>query len=215
MQLDRDGLSALDRRYRAALINGITGFKPASLVGSVSAGGQSNLAIMSSAVHLGSRPPLIGLVIRPGPAERHTLENILDSGVYTLNHVGEDFVEQAHQTAARYPREVSEFDAVGLTPHWHADFGAPFVAEALVRLGLILREHHPLEINGTHFLIGEIVVLDIPDDCVDSEGSIDLGAAGSVALSGLDTYHVTTPLKRMAYAKPDLPPRTLDPTPGR
>jgi hypothetical protein len=28
-----------------------------------------------------------------------------------------------------------------------------------------------------------------------------------MALTGLDTYHAAVPLKRMAYAKPDLPPR--------
>ncbi|MEQ8517172.1 MAG: flavin reductase, partial [Chromatocurvus sp.] len=152
MRLNADSIAGLDKRYRAALINAVTGFKPANLVGTADAGGHGNLAIMSSVVHLGSRPPLLGLVIRPDPVDRHTLDNILETGCYTINHVGSNFIEAAHQTAARYPREVSEFEATGLTPHWRDGFAAPFVGEAAVRMGLRLREHQLLQINGTHLV---------------------------------------------------------------
>lgn len=212
MQLDDQHIAALDKRYRAALINAVTGFKPANLVGTADAQRQSNVAIMSSVVHLGSRPPLLGLVIRPDPVDRHTLDNILETGFYTINHVGEHFIEAAHQTAARYPREVSEFDATGLAAHWHDGFPAPFVGEATIRMGMRLREHQELAINGTHFVIGEIVLLEVPDDCVDAEGRLNLVRAGTVALSGLDTYHTARPLKVMAYARPENAPRDIGPS---
>lgn len=212
MQLDDQHIAALDKRYRAALINAVTGFKPANLVGTADAQRQSNVAIMSSVVHLGSRPPLLGLVIRPDPVDRHTLDNILETGFYTINHVGEHFIEAAHQTAARYPREVSEFDATGLAAHWHDGFPAPFVGEATIRMGMRLREHQELAINGTHFVIGEIVLLEVPDDCVDAEGRLNLVRAGTVALSGLDTYHTARPLKVMAYARPEHAPRDIGPS---
>lgn len=207
MLLDGDAIEALEKRYRAALINSVTGFKPANLVGTADTNGKSNLAIMSSVVHLGSHPPLLGLVVRPDPVDRHTLENILDTGCYTINHVAEHFIAEAHQTAARYPRDVSEFEATGLSEHYADGFPAPFVDQANVRLGMALREHHELAINGTHFVIGEIVLLDVPDDAVAEDGSLDLGTAGTIALSGLDSYHRTSRVKRMAYAKPDQPPR--------
>lgn len=211
MRLTDKDIAALEARYRASLINAITGFKPANLVATASGSGQSNVAIISSVVHLGSRPPLIALVIRPGPVERHTLDNILETGVYTINHVAQHFIEAAHQTAARYPRDVSEFAATGLTPHWHDDFPAPFVGEASIRMGLRLREHHALAINGTHFVIGEIVFLEVPDGCVDAQGRLDLPAAGTVALSGLDTYHTGAAVKIMAYASPDSLPSEIGP----
>ena len=213
MRLNSDTIAALDRRYNAALINAVTGFKPANLVGTADARSHCNLAIVSSVVHLGSRPPLVGMIIRPDPVDRHTLDNILENGYYTINHVGEPFIEAAHQTAARYPREVSEFEATGLTAHWHESFPAPFVDESKVRMGLRLREHQVLRVNGTNLVIGEIELLDLPDDCVDSDGRLDLARAGSVALSGLDTYFTARPVRTMAYAKPGVPPRDLGPTP--
>jgi flavin reductase (DIM6/NTAB) family NADH-FMN oxidoreductase RutF len=210
MQLTSTDISGLERRYRAALINAITGFKPANLVGTADAAGNSNCAIMSSLVHIGSSPPLLALIVRPDTVFRHTLDNILATGVYTINHLHEDCVERGHQTAARYPRDTSEFAAAGLGEHWEPGFPAPYVAEAEIRLGMQLREHQPLAINGTHLVIGEIMHLALPDHCVGTDGSLDLAAAGTVALSGLDGYYRGTLLKRMGYAKPDAPPRVLD-----
>ncbi len=209
MQFLSEDIRAMETRRRAAFINSLTGFKPANLVGSVDSRGHTNLAIMSSAVHLGAAPPLVALVIRPGGEERHTLANILATGHYSLNHVHSSIVEAAHQTAARYGRDESEFEATGLTPEWLKGFPAPLVAEANVRLGLQLREHQRLQLNDTHLVIGEIVLADLPDGCLRNDGALDLEATGTVALAGLDTYHQPLKLKRMAYAKPDLPPRSI------
>ncbi|MEZ5573843.1 MAG: flavin reductase [Halioglobus sp.] len=210
MLFDDRAIAAMTTRRRAAFINSLSGFKSANLVGTVNPDGGTNLAIMSSAVHLGSHPPLLALVIRPGGEDRHTLTNVLHTGCFTINHVTIAIIEAAHQTAARYPRHISEFDATGLTPEWHPELEAPMVAEASVKLGLRLREHQELTINRTHLLIGEIVLADIPEHHITPDGALDLAGCGTVALAGLDTYHQSVAIKRMAYAKPDLPPRSVN-----
>lgn len=211
MRLDSHDIRAMPRRRRAALVNSLTGYKPANLVGTASAEGHCNLAVMSSLVHLGSHPPLMALVIRPGGDERHTLANLLQSGVFSINHIDEGMIEQAHQTAARYPAHVSEFDATGLTPEWWPGFGAPLVAEAPVKLAMALREHHLMAINDTHLVIGELICAELPGDSLRDTGGLDLGASGTVALEGLDAYYRPALLKRMAYAKPDRPARVIGP----
>jgi flavin reductase (DIM6/NTAB) family NADH-FMN oxidoreductase RutF len=210
MRLTAGDFAQMESRYRAALANSLTGFKSANLVGSADAGGVANLAIMSSVVHLGSHPPLLAIVIRPDSLDRHTLGNITETGFYTICHVAASFVESAHQTAARYERDVSEFDATGLTPVWEDDFPAPFVGESGVRLGLQLREHQHLRINDTNLVIGEVVLAFLPSEAVNAAGNLDLSRTDSVAVSGLDTYYSPLRLKRMAYAKPGLPPRVID-----
>jgi flavin reductase (DIM6/NTAB) family NADH-FMN oxidoreductase RutF len=209
MIFSAEEIAAMESRRRAAFVNSLSGFKSANLVGTSNGEGQTNLAIMSSTVHLGSHPPLLALVVRPGQDERHTLKNILDTGCYSLNHVQTEMIEAAHQTAARYPADASEFEATGLTPCWQEGFEAPMVLEASVKLGMRLREHIQLEINGTHLVIGEVVLANVPAAACRSDGSLDLEAAGSVALSGLDSYHRSAGIKRMAYAKPDMPPRQI------
>ena len=209
MRIDHRAIAAMHSRQRAAFINSLSGVKSANLIGTMDRSGHTNLAIMSSVVHLGSSPPLMALVIRPGGDERHTLANILATGCFSINHVTEPLVEAGHQTAARYDRTISEFDATGLNPQWVDGFDAPLVLEARVKLAMRLREHQELQINGTHLVIGELVMAEIPEDSVLEDGSVDLGRCGTVALTGLDTYHLPVAVKRMAYAKPDLPPRQL------
>lgn len=209
MHLSANDIEDLERRRRAALINSITGFKPANLVGTVDAQGRSNLAIMSSLVHIGSHPPLLALVFRPDNAERHTLDNIRETGSYTINHVHAGIIDAAHQTAARYPGNVSEFAATGLTELWRDGHKAPFVDEAQVRMGMILRDELPLSINGTHMIIGEIVSLEVPGNAINELGALDPAKTDSIAISGLDSYYRSSLLQRMAYAKPDKAPRRL------
>ena len=200
--IDTTELLEMEQRYRANFINSLTGFKSLALVGTVDHKGQKNLAIFNSIVHLGAHPPLIGMVIRPDSVDRHTLQNILETGYYTINHVQEEMMEKAHQTSARYPKTVSEFDAVGLEDEVINDFPAPFVKESTIKLGVQFKEKVPFAINGTIFVIGEIKQITLPKDVVQADGFVDLVKAGTITNSGLDSYHVVLGGKRFPYAKP-------------
>lgn len=198
-----------EKRFRTNFINSLTGFKSLALVGTQNAAGKTNLAPFSQIFHVGAHPPLLGMLVRPDVSQRHTLENIREMGFWTLNHISEFFFREAHQCAARYPEDLSEFDAVGLTPLLEENFPAPFVAEAHIRLGLKLREEKKLEINGTHLLIGEIQEVSLPENCLLDDGFVDLEQAGTLTVSGLDSYHRTMRLARLSYAKPDQKLREL------
>ncbi|MCA8830266.1 flavin reductase family protein [Hymenobacter pini] len=199
-------IAHLEKVYRLNLVNAITGFKPANLLGTVSEQGQENLAIISSVVHLGSNPALLGLVMRPPSAESHSYHNIRATRCYTLNHVHEGIARAAHHTSAKFPREESEFAACGLTPAYQDDFPAPYVQESRLRIGLKLVQELPIEANGTVLLVGTVEHLYLPENgTLRPDGSLDLTAAGTVALSGLDTYYQATPVARFGYAHPHQP----------
>lgn len=210
MQLDSGHLAAMPQRQRAALINSLSGYKSANLVGTRSAAGQTNLAIVSSVFHLGSDPALMGFISRPPSVERHTLNNIEATGFYTLNHIHAGMIEPAHQTSARYPESVSEFEATGLTPAAGDICQAPFVRESRIRLGMALRDMKAIELNNTVLVIGEIIEVHLPEGAIGEDGFVDIEAHGTVAISGLDSYHHGQRLCRLSYAKPDQPLRKLD-----
>ncbi len=191
----------MEQRRRATFINSLGGFKSVCLIGTINENKQTNLAIFSSIVHIGANPPLIAFVMRPDAEERHTLSNILQTKQYTINHIHPGIFEQAHQTSARYPIDVSEFDATGLQPEFKKDFSAPFVQEARVQLGLQFRERIDLAINNTSLIIGEIEHVFFPQNCMCEDGFIDLEMAETVTCSGLDSYHSTNKLARLSYAK--------------
>lgn len=193
---------SLDKGFRTNLINSLSGFKSANLIGTRDEKGINNLAIFSSVVHIGANPPLMGFISRPHSVPRHTLENIIATEAFTINHIAEAFIEQAHQTAARY--DISEFDATGLTPENIKNFNAPFVKEAKIKIGLSLADIIDIKINRTKMIVGKIEYLLLSEALIAKDGSIDIGAAQTVAISGLDTYHKTKQLAKFSYAKPEV-----------
>lgn len=143
-------------------------------------------------------------------AAPHTIANIQKMGVYTINHIHEEILSRAHQTSAKYPEYVSEFDAVGLTPQFVEGIKAPFVQESRVKYALALREVIPISRNNTFFVIGEIQSVLLDSSFITADGFLELEKAGSLCSLGLDGYYNITRLARFAYAKPDKELKRID-----
>lgn len=201
--IDFEQLMDMEKQQRVNFVNSLGGFKSVSLIATKNKNHQLNLAIFSSIVHIGANPPLMGVIFRPGVVERHTLENLIETEFFTINHLNETIFRQAHQTSARYEREISEFEASGLTPDYKNDFFAPFVKESNVQLGLQFKQKIDIEINNTILIIGEIKQVYFPENCYCEDGFIDIEKANTITCSGLDSYHKTTHLDRLSYAKPN------------
>lgn len=203
--LSLEDIQKMGRIPRLTLINSITGFKSGNLIGTVDTEGVTNLAVFSSAVHIGSEPPLIGIVTRPivpdGKTSRHTYDNIKNTGFFTLNHISVDMIDKAHQTSASYADGISEFDAVGLTLQYEGLKNVPYVLESPIKMGLEYVEEYFIKANQTIMIIGKVIELIIPNNCLDEQGNLDLNLAETIAVSGLDTYHTTQIVKRLPYAR--------------
>jgi flavin reductase (DIM6/NTAB) family NADH-FMN oxidoreductase RutF len=209
MVISLSEIELLDKQYRLCLINSITGFKSANLIGTVNADGITNLAIFSSVIHLGSSPALMGFITRPVANSRHTYRNILASKVYTVNAITLNLIEKAHQTSARFPEGISEFDACGIRAEYVDGHAAPFVFESPVKFACTLVEDIEIKSNGTRMIVGKVEALIVDDSLVEEDGYLNLAKAGVVTISALDAYHPVAVGQRYAYAKPDLPIRKL------
>jgi flavin reductase (DIM6/NTAB) family NADH-FMN oxidoreductase RutF len=202
MHLTKTAIQNTERIRRLNIINSISGIKPANLIGTSSDSGQSNLSIFSSVVHLGSDPALLGFMLRPqAEVPGHTFANILENGFYTINHIHENFVEQAHYTSAKFAKEESEFTKCGFTEEYLFAFKAPFVKESMLKIGLKFLESIPIKANDTQLIIGEIEHLLVPDEVVDDEGFIDLSRIGSAGISGLNSYYKLEKIAQFPYAR--------------
>jgi len=191
----------MEQRRRAHFINSLSGFKSANIIGTVDSYANTNACIVSSVIHLGADPAYIAFINRPHTVERNTLENIYATGVYTINHVNSDIFEDAHHTSARYPATISEFDQTALCESY-TDFPAPYVKQSRIKMGVEFREKKDIELNGTVMIIGEIIEVLVEQELLQQDGKIDIAAAQTVAVSGLDEYHTASSLGRLAYAKP-------------
>jgi len=201
MILTTTDYDALEKFTRVQLATSLPGPKPVCLVGTRGPDGRANLAPFSSVTHLGSSPLLIGMVTRPVTVDRHTLRNIIETKSWTLNQVTRSIYPKAHQCAARYPDDTSEFAATGLTELTHEGVHAPFVKECPIRYALELEDLIDIPANGTKLIVGRVILIDIPDDSLAEDGSINLAENHSVASTALDTYFSITQLARLPYAK--------------
>lgn len=209
MLITKENILNFEKLYRTNLVNSLPGFKSANLIGTISSEGKTNLAIFNSVIHVGANPPLIGFLMRPVSVERHTYNNIKETGHFTINHINKEIFKQAHQTSARYEKDISEFDAVGLTPEYSENIKAPYVKKSKIKIGLTLVEEQEIKYNGTIFMVGEIAEIMFPDDVVAKDGYVDIEKAGTIAISNLDSYHETKRIARLSYAKPGVEPKEL------
>ncbi len=198
----KSDLGSLEGLYRINLINGLSGFKSANLIGTISENGDENVAIFSSVIHLGSDPPILGFIHRPISAKGNTYENIKQTGFYTINHLSRNIMEDGHHTSAKYEKDVSEFDMTNLKSEYLEDFRAPFVAQAPVKIAMEYLDEYPIKFNNTILMIGEIIAVYIEDALLEADGFVDLSKGNVLAVNGPDGYSLPKLKKRYPFQHP-------------
>ncbi len=188
--------------YRINLINSCSGFKSANLIGTKSSRGISNVAIFSSVTHIGSDPALLGFFLRPTTVVRNSYDNIKETGCFTINHIHESILQDAHHTSAKYDSQISEFDVTQLTEDYKNGFYAPFVKQSPIQMAMTYVEEYPIKANGTILLIGAIKDLYIQDNLLEKDGFVNLSEARVAAINGLDGYALPKLKTRLAYQRP-------------
>ncbi|WP_299438967.1 flavin reductase [uncultured Aquimarina sp.] len=202
MHYTKEQIQGMERVKRLKIINAVSGIKPANLIGTIDDDGKTNLAIFSSVVHLGSDPALMGFIMRPiGDVPRHTYENIIQNRQYTINHIHQSFVKNAHYTSAKLDRNDSEFTRCGLSEEYLNGFSAPFVKESQLKIGLQFLEAIDISLNGTILMIGEIKHLIIPEEIIGDHLDFDLSLVDTVGISGLNTYYALEKIAEYPYAR--------------
>ena len=195
-------IAELNNRYRNNLINSISGYKSANLIGTISKTGTTNLAVFNSIVHLGSNPALLGFILRPTTVPRHSFSNMKENGVFTVNHIAKNQIEAAHHSSAKYPEEISEFDQTELNPVYKNDFAAPFVEGAPVQIACRYVNDYLIEENDTRLVVGAIEGAYIDDQMILDDGWVQLDLGEVVTINGLDGYALPQLIERFPYARP-------------
>jgi len=201
-------LKNLDRIKRLNIINNITGVKPANLIGTLNKKRKvQNCAIISSIVHLGSDPALIGFISRPtGEVRRHTLENIEENGFYTINSITNKMIKRAHYTSAKFEDNINEFERCNLNSEYLSGFPAPFVKTSPIKIGMEYIESIKIEKNQTILTIGEIKILSISDLIIDDRGYVNLEKGNICGIGGLNQYYKLKKKHEYPYARPENTP---------
>ena len=202
MKLDSLNIKDLDSSYRIRLINSVSGPKSACLIGTKSKKYGTNLGVFNSITHIGSNPPLIGVIFRPNEkVRRDTYDNIVNEKFYTINHINSEILERSHWTSVKINKNVSEFDVCNLTEEYIDDFYSPYVKESFIKIGLKFVETVKIEINNTFLVVGEITEIIINDSFVDNDGTVNLQKSKSISVGGINTYYDLKKISKFPYAR--------------
>ena len=184
---------SLKQRELYYLQTDIVAPRPIAWVSTVSDKGVFNLAPFSAYTMAGVIPMLVCFSVGTtrGGQKKDTILNIEATKDFAISVVTEELAEKMNLTSAPYPRDVSEYEAVGLTPIAAEMVKVPMVGESPVnmecRVSQILEFGQPPTLAS--LVIGEILLIHVADDFYDKEsGRVSgLRAVGRLGGDG-DTY---------------------------
>lgn len=150
------------------LLTGLVVPRPIGWVGSRSSDGVNNLAPYSFFNAVSGDPPMV--VVAPGNSGRKdTRDNIVASGVFTLNVVSMELAASMNLSAATVDADISEFDTTGLTAVDGGLVDAPRVSECLATMECVMTEAVPIgrDGGGNLLIIADVVAFHVDDELLD------------------------------------------------
>ncbi|MBC8884001.1 flavin reductase [Flavobacterium piscinae] len=205
----KEVIQELPKIPRLNLINSCTGYKSANLIATKTADGVSNVAIFSSITHLGSDPALLGFILRPTTVPRNTYKNIKDLGYFTVNHITETMIADAHHSSANYDENISEFDQTNLEEEYYEGISIPFIKNSPVQILCKYLNEYEIKENGTIHIIASIEKIFVEERLLQKDYWLRLDVENVVSINGLDGYCVPKLVDRFEYARPNMPTKSM------
>lgn len=175
----------LDSESAYRLIVGTVVPRPVAWITTLGEDGRVNAAPFSSYNYVATSPPMVAvnIVTRAGQ-DKDTARNIRASGEFVVNVPTEDTLEVMHATAAEYPADCSETEALGieLIPSHHVK--PPRIAATPVQLECRLDKIVPLGTGLNVLYIAEVVGFHLSDRIYDGRRVDSVGMRPIARMGG-------------------------------
>jgi flavin reductase (DIM6/NTAB) family NADH-FMN oxidoreductase RutF len=175
--------------------------RPIAWVTTVDEKGRVNLAPFSFFNAFGANPPIVVFspTLRRDGSKKDTLLNLEAVGEFVVNAAVESVAAQLNATSAELPRGQSEAEHAHLTLVPSAKVEPPRVAESPVHLECRVRQIIPIGDGpiAANLVIGEIVMIHIEEQVLDSSGQVDPRKLAAIARLGGSDYCRTGDLFQM------------------
>jgi flavin reductase (DIM6/NTAB) family NADH-FMN oxidoreductase RutF len=180
---------------------GVVTPRPIAWVTTIDGEGRVNLAPFSFFNAFGANPPVVVFspTLRRDGSKKDTLLNLELVPEFVLNAAVESLAGPMNATSKELPRGECEADIAGLTLQPSRQVRPPWVAESPVHLECRVLQIIPIG-NGpiaANLVIGEVVLMHIDDDVLDSSGRVDPRVLRTVARLGGNYYCRSTDLFEM------------------
>jgi flavin reductase (DIM6/NTAB) family NADH-FMN oxidoreductase RutF len=136
--------------------------RPIAWVSSRSAAGVDNLAPHSFFTVACARPPIVQFT---SVGKKDSLRNARETGEFVVNLAPEPLFEHVNATGTNYPAEVSEFEAIGVTPAPSSKVSPWRVAESPVAIECTL--NRTVELGDSTIVLGDVMLIAIEESTLD------------------------------------------------
>jgi flavin reductase (DIM6/NTAB) family NADH-FMN oxidoreductase RutF len=153
---------------------------PVAFISTISSDGIRNIAPWSCVMPV-LRP--LDLICAASAHRRDTLKNIRDTGEFVLNLAGANLVDKVIPAAKHVPPEVDEFDLAGIEEKPSERIDAPGMRGCYAWMECKL--HKLFEEEKYVLILGQVVRLEISDDVLAPDGSLDVSKAQPLTMTGL------------------------------
>jgi len=153
---------------------------PVTFISTISTDGIRNIAPWSCIMPI-LRP--LDLICAASAHKRDTLKNIRDTGEFVVNLAGVDLVDKVIPTAKPLPPEVDEFCLAGIEEKPSELIKAPGMAGCYAWMECRLQRL--FEEEKYVLIIGQVLRLEISDDVLAPDGSLDVTKARPLMMTGL------------------------------
>lgn len=162
-------LSSLSPNVRYKILTALVVPRPIAWVTSLDPEGRVNAAPFSFFNVLGNRPPLVAFAPgdRPDGRPKDTAANVRSSGEFVVNLVDREAAEIMHKTAAPFPPDVSEVEALGLETLPSTVVRAPRLA--LSKVQLECKHWGTLEVGANRVVLGLVEHVHVRDGILDPQ----------------------------------------------
>ena len=178
--------------------------RPIGWVSSRSEVGVANLAPFSWVNAVCAQPYLVGVsVARRRGRPKDTAANVLETGEFVVNIVGESALEAMVRTSIDHPPEVDEIRESGLTEMASETVRAPRVAESPVHLECRLEKSLVFGEDAVDWLLGRVTRLHVHESVLAEDGRVCAEALRPVCRLGRDEDAVIDEILRVP--RPEAP----------
>ncbi len=152
--------------------------RPIAWISSRGADGATNLAPYSFFNAIAYTPPQIMISSLGRKADRargkDSFSHISETGVFCVNIAGHEDREALNQSSADYPRDISEFEVLGLEMAECETIACPRLAHAPAALECRLTRTIDLEGEHNVLILARVEAIHLRDDCITPEGRFDI-----------------------------------------
>jgi hypothetical protein len=200
--LNREQILDLDKRYRIALINSLSGVRTA-FIGITGEHEQWNATTLSNITHVGAYPAQLSVLFRPPSTNSHTLENYRNFGIMTLICMPFHKCDTVHEVSVNAPKDVFELELLDEPVQNFEGWGHPIPKDFIYAIEIEYVEEFTLN-NQCIYTVGSINQLRWSEKLqINEQGQVFFQESPVLAI-GLQHYtSIHTEGKQLPYPKKD------------